>query len=624
MKTKFAGYALLLFPLTLSAAKLDQNLDPALVSAVERHDLKQAEALLSRGADPNAKTPEGSSVLAVAALNGDEDTVRMLIRRGANVNAASPTGRTPLLIAASVDGSYKTVKLLLDKGAAVNAKDKTEGMPLVPVGGGGETPLMNAAKNKDSRSLQLLLERGADVNAKDHTGGTALTAAALFGNAPAVKLLLEHGAEVNTAMRSGMTPLSMAAIRNDAEIVKMLLAKGADRNATDGSGSTPLMWAAYSETGKTAVLETLLQAGVEVNAKNKMGETALTWARRNGETAIVSRLRAAGAVDSAPASVASPAYHERKLRPAVEAGLEVLQRSGPQFVKKSGCVSCHHQASAAMAIGMARDLGFQFNEQLAVQQQKAVIAMFKPARTILLEASDVVPDMPLTGGYSLLGLAAEKYAADGATDAMVRNIAAKQNTDGNWTGWSPRPPIEYGDIRSTVVALRALQLYAPEGRRSEYDSRIARAGKWLSREQPNTTEERIMQLLGLAWAKARATDVANVADRLLAEQREDGGWAQLATLDSDAYATGKAVFALREAKVISISDEAYRRGVRYLLRTQTEDGSWLVKTRVFPFQPLIDTGFPHGRNQWISAAGTRWAVMALMLAEEPAHTAGLR
>lgn len=208
------------------------------MSAVERHDQKQIESLLTKGADPNAKAAEGSPVLTVAALNGDEDTVRSLIRRGANVNAASPTGRTPLLVAASVDGSYKTVKLLLDKGAGVNAKDKVEGLPMVPIGGGGETALINAAKNKDSRSLKLLIDRGAGVNAKDRTGGTVLTAAALFCNGASVKLLIEHGADVNASLKSGVTPVILASIRNGAEIVKVLLANGADRNAKDGSGST--------------------------------------------------------------------------------------------------------------------------------------------------------------------------------------------------------------------------------------------------------------------------------------------------------------------------------------------------------------------------------------------------
>ena len=48
-----------------------------------------------------------------------------------------------------------------------------------------------------------------------------------------------------------------------------------------------------------------------------------------------------------------------------------------------------------------------------------------------------------------------------------------------------------------------------------------------------------------------------------------------------------------------------------LLSTQQEDGSWYVQTRALGFQPWFDAGFPHAHNQWISAAGTNWAAMAL-------------
>jgi N-acyl-D-amino-acid deacylase len=60
--------------------------------------------------------------------------------------------------------------------------------------------------------------------------------------------------------------------------------------------------------------------------------------------------------------------------------------------------------------------------------------------------------------------------------------------------------------------------------------------------------------------------------------------------------------------------------VDFLLRTQFPDGSWLVRTRAYPLQPLRDSGFPHGRHQWISAAGTSWAAMALSLALPPQST----
>ena len=43
--------------------------------------------------------------------------------------------------------------------------------------------------------------------------------------------------------------------------------------------------------------------------------------------------------------------------------------------------------------------------------------------------------------------------------------------------------------------------------------------------------------------------------------------------------------------------------------------SWHVRRRAFPFQPTMNSGFPHGRDAWISAAATSWAVMALSLPE---------
>jgi hypothetical protein len=101
---------------------------------------------------------------------------------------------------------------------------------------------------------------------------------------------------------------------------------------------------------------------------------------------------------------------------------------------------------------------------------------------------------------------------------------------------------------------------------------------------------------------------------LLGEQRADGGWGQLSSLASDAYATGQALVALNESGNVAVTDSAYKRGVEYLLSTQLEDGSWCVRSRAIPFQPYFESGFPHGPDQWISAAATNWATMALITA----------
>jgi hypothetical protein len=101
------------------------------------------------------------------------------------------------------------------------------------------------------------------------------------------------------------------------------------------------------------------------------------------------------------------------------------------------------------------------------------------------------------------------------------------------------------------------------------------------------------------------------ARELIALQRTDGGWGQIPTLGSDAYATGQALTALAESGAVKPGDPAYEKGVRFLLGTQLEDGSWYIRSRAVPIQPYFDSEFPHGTDQFISAAATNWATMAL-------------
>jgi squalene cyclase len=111
--------------------------------------------------------------------------------------------------------------------------------------------------------------------------------------------------------------------------------------------------------------------------------------------------------------------------------------------------------------------------------------------------------------------------------------------------------------------------------------------------------------------------IKKLSRELIREQRTDGGWAQIPALDSDAYATGLALVAMRQAAGLAVTDQAYKRGIEFLLKTQLEDGSWYVRSRAIALQPYFEGGFPHGNDQWISAAATNWAAMALALSGEP-------
>jgi len=438
----------------------------------------------------------------------------------------------------------------------------------------------------------------------DFTPQTPLLGATMRNDTVEVQRLLAANADPNKGQLIGMSPIFFAIGHQNAEMLRMLVRSGANVMASDREGSTTLMWAAFNETGKTELVQELLNLGVDVNARNQSGETALDWALRRGNTPVVALLRKAGASE------------DGRIKTSIEQAVGLLQNSGVTFYKGSGCASCHNQSLPLMAIAAARARGLSVNDQIAAEQVKAVFSTYAPLQEEMRAKPDRIPDPTIGVSYALLGLGAEKHAPDALTAVMSDLISKHQASDGHFRMLPMRPPIESSEFTSTALSIRALQIYG-----SDSIEKIQTARGWLQNAKPQTNEDATMQLLGLAWSHANPAYLRNAAIGLIAQQRPDGGWAQLSTLETDAYATGQALVALWESAQVTASDPVFRRGIDYLLRTQQRDGSWLVRTRAFPFQKYRDAGFPHGKDQFISAAGTSWAVMALSLAMPKASTA---
>ena len=338
----------------------------------------------------------------------------------------------------------------------------------------------------------------------------------------------------------------------------------------------------------------------------------MDWALTLGETEAARALRGAGAVEranraSAPPPVASP----RPLRLAIDAALARLLPAGPAFYSKTKCISCHNQSLASVAASYALAKRIAVDRTLASHPTQATLEMWAQHRDNLLFGHCSIFGFLGNVTYGLFGLAEEGVAPNQTTDAVASCLAGLQRPDGSWEGGDVRPPLaDKSPIVYTALALRALKVYAPPGHRDQAAARVSRALTYLRGAAASDTQEEAFRLLGLVWGGARASDIDHQVRRLLALQRQDGGWSHLPTMPSDPYATGQALHALY-AGGRTVSSASYRRGADYLRRTQLDDGTWYMRSRAFGFQPYVDAGFPHGRDQFISAAATAWAVVAL-------------
>jgi hypothetical protein len=441
-------------------------------------------------------------------------------------------------------------------------------------------------------------------------GRPPLVWAADEGNVETLRCLLGHGAGKAPPVLN--SALSSAAGRGPAEAVRLLLEHGADPNAPSMiAGYTPLMWAAYSENIDAETVKLLLSKGAKIDAKGANGESPQSLAKKHGSTEIIKLLNVAEADRGSEKTAEEPAASPAEVRAAAEKGLSLLQKCGPKFFSQSGCVACHQQTVTSLALAAARQRGMQIDESTAREQLKITALTLRSYRERFLQRVDHPAGSAPSVGYLLLGMAAENYPADAATDAMIVELAGRQQLDGSWTAFGHRPPMEYSRIGATALALRAIQQYGPPGLKDPLGRRIERARHWLLESQPQSNAEHAFRLLGLAWAGQEQDQVAAEVDWLIKSQRAGGGWSQQGSLASDAFATGLTLYALHIGGVPT-SHEAYRRGVEYLLQTQEADGSWHVATRSFPFQPYFESGFPHGHDQWISAMATGLATVALV------------
>jgi ankyrin repeat protein/GR25 family glycosyltransferase involved in LPS biosynthesis/mannosyltransferase OCH1-like enzyme len=251
---------------------LPKQSENELITAVRNGNFDHVRYLVEIGYPTNIKTKDGGGLLHLAAEAGNILLIDYLIKEGLNPDEKNIYGVTPLAVAA-VNGHLEAVKLL--KGLKVDDTLKFQGKTL--------TEIVRAQNNT---LMSMLINYEMPIANNANYVNILLFHACEKGSLDQVKRYIEIGADVN--FNVGNTPLIAATINNNVEIVQYLLENKADPNLLH-----PVYFSALN--GNSKITKLLLDYGADPNMVNSLGDFPLRQAVNKGYFEDVKYLVEAGA-----------------------------------------------------------------------------------------------------------------------------------------------------------------------------------------------------------------------------------------------------------------------------------------------------------------------------------------
>ena len=275
---------------------------------------------------------------------------------------------------------------------------------------------------------------------------------------------------------------------------------------------------------------------------------------------------------------ADDAVSADQIRSAIQKSIPYIERDGEKWIKVKKCNSCHMIPFMLWSLHEAELRGIKVNSKRLAELDDW------SATSIQLKESKKPPKGSETQAQLLIVRAGYGGELEERFQKMLQRVVEAQQENGQWQagGQLPsqkRPKRETEEV-STLWNLLALRTV--EGAEDQRPKIEEAAAKWLASSElaknksAKSSEWFTMRLL-LEVSRAGEKSIALAQSELLALQREDGGWGWLTGSESDALATGPAIFALTQSGLTG-EDEPVQRAVKFLLDTQRKDGTWRVES----------------------------------------------
>lgn len=329
----------------------------------------------------------------------------------------------------------------------------------------------------------------------------------------------------------------------------------------------------------------------------------------------------ARAEEPAATPAAIPPATTEQIQHTVDRAIQYLQTESAAWLNKRKCAACHHVPMPLWALNEAGRRGYTIDKKFVDDTTESLLGSRNKLMASKIFPNPADPPDPrpqgrgLNMGLPFLAVAARSSPAlhEGQKQSLkliAEEIVKKQQPDGSWEFFATlrRPPINESQTTDAAWIIMALEEEtgpdAPESQRAALSKAVA----WLdAAKQSDIHQDKVLRvLIGARSAKPRET-LQPTINELLALQRADGGWSQtVPELKSDAFATGQTLYVLSLVGYTAERPEI-KRGMDFLVATQTPDGSWPMISRSTP------DGSPGSSKLLtpITCAASSWATLGL-------------